>query len=151
MHAKHINLSQMRNRLLWCGTSLFGSTTSLRRRITVPPLSDTVWQIDGTPHIGSHLVLQSQPVAISIVPRLYDGGIFPTSNLRLHLVAHLEPQILLRSTQQEITLEVLRFISLPMNTHRHSRPSPPCVPRATPDPPITSDAKPTRKTTCELP
>ena len=49
-----------------------------------------------------------------------------TSNLRLHLVAHLESQSLLRSIQHEVTLEVLRILLhlLPMDTNRHSRPSP---------------------------
>ena len=58
---------------------------------------------------------------------------FSTTNPRLHLVAHLDPQILLRSTQR-LRFSAFCFISLQMDTYQHSRPSPSChVPRAAPD------------------
>ena len=61
------------------------------------------------------------------------------------LVVHLEPQILLHSMQQEVTLEVHRILlpHLVDGHNRHSSPSPSChVSRAVRDPLITSDAKP---------
>ena len=74
-----------------------------------------------------------------------------TSDPRLHLVVHLEPQNLLRSMQQEVTLEVHRIL-LPLLVDGHKTAFTsfsvlPCVTCGV-GPFITSDAKSSESDMC---